>query len=70
MAVSEDTTISEALRISPAAVRFFRKYEVGCLRCKGARSETIAQWGRSHGISPESIVKEINSIDEELGPKP
>ncbi len=70
MAVKENTTIQEALKISPAAVGFFKKHEAGCLRCKGANRETIAQWARSHGLSPESIVEEINSLDKGIRPRP
>ncbi len=70
MTVSENTTIWEALRTSPAAVRFFKKYKMECFKCKGAKSETIAQWARFHGLNPESVVREINSLEGELEAKP
>jgi len=70
MAVKEGTTVLEALKISRAAALFFERHGMRCLSCKGAKNETIAQWANSHGFNPGSVVREINSLDEELGSRP
>jgi hybrid cluster-associated redox disulfide protein len=62
MEITKDTIIEEVLKSHPDAIQVLMKYNLGCVACMGATSESIEQGARMHGVDPEPIVKELNEL--------
>ncbi|MFH1220095.1 MAG: DUF1858 domain-containing protein [Candidatus Eisenbacteria bacterium] len=69
MTITKDTIIEEVLKTHPEAIRVFMKYNLGCIACMGATTESIEMGARMHGIDPEPIVKELNELFGEKTPE-
>jgi hydroxylamine reductase len=62
MKVTKETIIGEVLRANPEAIKVLMKYNLGCVACMGATSESIEQGAAMHGIDPEPLVRELNEL--------
>jgi hybrid cluster-associated redox disulfide protein len=69
MEITKDTIIEDVLKSHPNAIQVLMKYNLGCVACMGATSESIEQGARMHGMDPEPIVKELNELFAEQKPE-
>jgi hybrid cluster-associated redox disulfide protein len=69
MQITKDTIIDDVLKGHPGAIKVFMKYNLGCIACMGATSESIEMGARMHGVDPEPIVKELNELYGEKAPE-
>ncbi len=55
-------TFYDVLRLSPDVAAILEQFNLGCVGCLGATSETIAQGARGHGLDADEIVAALNAI--------
>lgn len=61
---NKDMNIGEALKLHPGAEKIIEKYfGGGCFTCPGIRMESISFGAMMHGLDPEAIVRELNSLE-------
>ncbi len=60
--ITKDMTFYEILQMSPDVARVLEQFNLGCVGCLGATSETIAQGARGHGLDADAIVAALNKI--------
>jgi len=59
--ISENTPISEAIRICPDAAAVLERHGMGCFACMAAAAETVGEGALMHGIDVEELLKELNA---------
>lgn len=59
--ITEDTPISEAIRICPDVAEVFERHGMGCFACMAASAETIGEGALMHGIDAREILEELNA---------
>jgi hybrid cluster-associated redox disulfide protein len=60
--ITKDMTFYEILQMSPDVARVLSEFNLGCVGCLGATSESIAQGARAHGLDADDIVTALNEI--------
>ena len=61
----KDMNIGEVIKMHPGAEKVIEKYfGGGCFTCPGMPMESIAFGAMMHGIDLETIVKELNELEE------
>ena len=60
--VTKDMGIIEIVQSYPQAVEIFQKYGMGCLGCAAARFENLEAGAKVHGIDPDELVAQLNSV--------
>jgi len=60
--ITKDMTFYEVLQMSPDVARILSQFNLGCVGCLGATSESIAQGARAHGLDADEIVTALNAI--------
>lgn len=58
--VTKDMTFDELLQIHPAAAQILATFNLGCVGCLGASTETLAQGARAHGLDVEELLAALN----------
>ena len=61
--ITENTTILEAMGKNPKSIQVFVKHGMKCLGWGGVTRESIGQVAREQGINLESILDELQSLD-------
>ncbi len=62
--ITENTLIFDALNINPKAGEILMSYGMHCLGCALAHGETVGEAANVHGADLESMLKELNNIEE------
>jgi hybrid cluster-associated redox disulfide protein len=52
----------EALQADPRARDVFAAHGMGCIGCMGVSMESIEDGARMHGIDPDVVLSELNSL--------
>jgi hybrid cluster-associated redox disulfide protein len=60
MAITEKTTVVEALQMSQSVLKIFKKYRLGCAGCRGAAQDTMAQVAVNNGLDVSKFIDELN----------
>ena len=60
--IKKDMKIGEILDACPESAQFFLAMGMHCLGCPSARSETVAQACRVHGVDADGLVGDINAF--------
>ncbi len=60
--IDKEMTFYEILQMSPDVARVLSEFNLGCVGCLGATSESIAQGARAHGLDADEIVAALNEI--------
>ncbi len=60
--VTKEMGILEIVQKHPEALPVFAKYGLGCIGCAAARFENLEAGAKVHGVDPEQMVAEINSL--------
>ena len=58
--ITKDMTFHQILQVHPQAEKVFAKFDLGCVGCLGAMSETLAQGVKAHGLDVDKILKALN----------
>lgn len=62
--VTKDMTFDQLLQMRPSAVQILSNFNLGCVGCLGASTETIAQGARAHGINVDKLLAALNQTSE------
>ncbi len=60
--ITKEMTFYDALQMSPEVAKVLARFDLDCIGCLGATSETIAQGARGHGLDADEIVAALNEI--------
>ena len=60
--INKDMKIGEILDNAKELAPFFLEMGMHCLGCPSARSETVAQACRVHGVDADELVNKINAF--------
>lgn len=58
--ITGDMNLLEVLREYPGTRKVIDRNGMGCRGCMGAAAETVRQSALTHGIEPESFIREMN----------
>ena len=59
---TKDMSMMEALQADPRARDVFAAHGMGCVGCMGVSMESIEDGAKMHGIDPEVVLSELNSL--------
>lgn len=62
--VTKEMSIIDIVQQYPEALPVFAKYGLGCIGCAAARFENLEAGAKVHGVDPQQMVDEINSLIE------
>ena len=60
--ITKDTTIGEALRITPEIAPVLMEIGMHCLGCPSAQGESLVEAAFVHGIDVDRLVDDINQF--------
>lgn len=58
--ITKDMTFNQLLQMHPDAAQILANFNLGCVGCLGASTETIAQGARAHGLDIETLLTALN----------
>ena len=58
--ITKDMTFDQLLQVHPAAAQILDTFNLGCVGCLGASTETLAQGARAHGLDIEELLAALN----------
>lgn len=59
--INKDMTFNQVLELGPQAAEVFSSFNLGCVGCLGASTETLTQGAKAHGLDVEDIVIALNA---------
>jgi hybrid cluster-associated redox disulfide protein len=59
---TKDMSILDALQADPRSRQIFESHGMGCIGCLGATMESIENGAKMHGLEPEAIIRDLNSL--------
>ncbi len=59
--ITKDMTFDQILQMYPDAAKVLHSFNLGCVGCLGASTETLAQGARAHGLDVEDLLTALNS---------
>ncbi|MCH7850341.1 MAG: DUF1858 domain-containing protein [Nanoarchaeota archaeon] len=62
--ITKDSTIAELIDKDPGFAKKLTSQGLGCAGCPMSQFETIEQGARTHGMDPEELIKQLNSMTE------
>ena len=63
--ITKDMTFYQVLQMNPDAAKVLDQFNLGCVGCLGATTESIAQGVRAHGLDVDEILAALNAIFED-----
>ena len=66
--ITGDMNLLEVLRKYPGTRKVIDRNGMGCRGCMGAAAETLRQSALTHGIDPETFVRDMNQAAGEKRP--
>lgn len=63
--ITKYMTFYQILKMNPEVAKVLSQYNLGCLGCLGATTESIAQGVRAHGLDIDEILASLNAIFED-----
>ena len=63
--ITKDMTFHQVLQMNPETATVLAQFNLGCVGCLGATSESLAHGAKAHGLDVEDILKELNAIFED-----
>lgn len=61
-AISKDMTFDQVLRMYPDAAKVLKSFNLGCVGCMGASTETLEQGARAHGVDINKLLTALNDL--------
>jgi hybrid cluster-associated redox disulfide protein len=65
MKITEDMKIKEVIASHVQAAKVFKKYNLGCIGCRGADEDTIKMVATNYGLDVQQFVKDLNEAIKE-----
>ncbi len=62
--ITKDMTFDQLLQLYPAAAQVLASFNLGCVGCLGASTETLAQGARAHGLDIEELLTALNKLGQ------
>jgi len=62
--ITKDMTFQQIIQLNPAVEEVLDRYNLGCVGCLGASTESLAQGIRAHGLDLEQILADLNAVLE------
>jgi len=62
--ITKDMLLFKVIKKYPKTLVILAKYNLGCIGCWAAKSETLEQGLKAHGLNVNKIVKELNNLIE------
>lgn len=59
--ITKDMTFDQVMQMYPDAAKVLASFNLGCVGCLGASTETLAQGARAHGLDVEELLAALNS---------
>lgn len=60
--ITKDMTFEQILQIDSETAKVLAQFNLGCVGCLGASTETLAQGARAHGLDADEILAALNAI--------
>ena len=64
--VTKNMTFGEVIEKYPVAIEVMLKYNLHCIGCHMAATETIEQGAKGHGLDDEQIEEMIEEMNEKI----
>jgi len=61
--LNKEMTIAEAIKLKPQIAELLMSKGMHCLGCVIVQGETIGQAAEVHGLNPDELLKELNSVE-------
>ena len=62
--ITRDMKVIEVINLGENHERVFEKYRLDCVRCSGARTETLEEAAKGHGIDLEALLQDLNQAED------
>lgn len=62
--ITKDMTFDQVLQMYPEAGKILANFNLGCIGCLGASTETLAQGARAHGLDVDTLLVALNSRNQ------
>lgn len=59
--INKEMTFHQVLQMGPQAADVLSSFNLGCVGCLGASTESLAQGARAHGLDVDDIVTALNA---------
>ena len=59
--INKDMTFNQVLEMGPQAAQVLSSFNLGCVGCLGASTESIAQGAKAHGLEVDKIITALNA---------
>lgn len=59
--ITKDMTFHQVLQMGPQAAAVLDQFNLGCVGCLGASTESLAQGARAHGLDVDDLVTALNA---------
>lgn len=59
--ITKEMTFNEIIKMCPDAEKVLEQFNLGCVGCLGATTESLAQGARAHGLDVDQILKALNA---------
>ena len=60
--ITKDMTFLEVMQLNPEVAKVLGSYNLGCIGCMGAASESLEQGAMAHGLDVEDLLRDLNAI--------
>ena len=60
--ITEDSVISDIIRVYPQTITVFRSFGMGCLGCPSATGEAVSKAAEIHGLNVNEILAALNKV--------
>ncbi|MBE9486956.1 MAG: DUF1858 domain-containing protein [Chloroflexi bacterium] len=60
--ITKEMTFHQVLQMSPEVATVLGRFNLGCVGCMGAMSESIEQGAKVHGLDVDEIITALNAI--------
>ncbi|MFY9176400.1 MAG: DUF1858 domain-containing protein [Caldicoprobacterales bacterium] len=60
MKIKKEMTIGELLRTYPQVIEALLEFNMGCIGCPSAQSETLEEAAMVHGINVDKLLERLN----------
>ena len=60
--ITDDSVISDIIRVYPQTIPVFRSFGMGCLGCPSATGEAVSKAAEIHGLNVDEILAGLNKV--------
>jgi len=60
--ITKEMSIIDIVNNYPETIEVFARNGLGCIGCAAARYENLEAGAKVHGLNPDKLVEELNSV--------